>query len=85
MACGKLVITDRLPDSTRINELFVEGEDIIYYDNLIDCINKINYYHENEEERNRIASNGRRKVLEHYTQVQVVNQLEEVYEKNRHN
>ena len=83
MACGKLVIADRLPDSTRINELFVEGEDIIYYDNLVDCINKINYYHEHEEERYRIASNGRKKVLEHYTQSNVVDTLIKEYERNR--
>ena len=85
MACGKLVITDRLPEDTQMDKLFTEGEDIVYYDDLVDCINKINYYHEHEEECNRIALNGRNKVLENYTQVQVVNQLEEIYEKNRHN
>lgn len=83
MACGKLVITDRLPEHTQINRLFIENEDIVYYDDLTDCISKINYYHENEVERVRIANNGRIKLLQNYTQSHVVTQLEEIYETYR--
>jgi spore maturation protein CgeB len=79
MACGKLIITDRLPDVRGLNEVFVEGEEIILYNDMFDCIEKINYYVENEEERERIAHNGMIKVLHNYTQVQVVDKLIEKY------
>jgi len=75
MACGKLVIADRLNDGTGLAELFIENEDIILYDSMIDCIEKINYYSENKEERERIALNGMKKVIENYTQIQVVDKL----------
>jgi len=81
-----MVICDRLDKSKKLEELFVDGEDIVYYDNMVDCINKINYYNENDEERERIANNGFKKVLENYTQKQVVDTLIKNYEewKNSH-
>lgn len=75
MACGKLVITDRLNDSKKLHELFKEGEEIVYYNDMADCIEKINHYNEFEEERERIAHNGMEKVLNNFTQIQVVNKL----------
>ena len=75
MACGKIVLTDRLPEETGLSEMFIDGEDIVYYDEMFDCIEKINYYNENEEERERIAHNGMIKVLHNHTQVQVVDKL----------
>ena len=54
------------------DELFEDGEDIVYYDDMIDCINKMNEYSSNEKERNRIAQNGYRKVLDNHTQTQRV-------------
>ena len=75
MACGKLVLTDRLAEETGLSEMFIEGEDIVYYDEMFDCIEKMNYYNENEEERERIAHNGMMKVLHNYTQIQVVDKL----------
>jgi len=85
MACGKLVITDRLPESRGLDEVFIEGEEIILYNDMFDCIEKINYYTENEEERERIAHNGMMKVLQNYTQIQVVDKLIKIYEANRRN
>lgn len=75
MACGKLVLTDRLNDTKKLHELFKEGEEIVYYNNMADCIEKINHYNEFEEERERIANNGMQKVLSNFTQIQVVNKL----------
>jgi hypothetical protein len=83
MACGKLVITDRLAKETGLSEMFIDGEDIVYYDEMFDCIEKINYYTENEEERERIAHNGMIKVLHNYTQIQVVDKLIAAYERSR--
>jgi spore maturation protein CgeB len=75
MACGKMVLTDRLNEASGLSEIFIEGEDIVYYDEMFDCIEKMNYYNENEEERERIAHNGMMKVLHNYTQIQVVDKL----------
>ena len=72
MACGKMILCDRLSESKKLHELFKEGEEIVFYDDIIDCINKINYYSENEVERERIANNGFKKVLENHTQKQRV-------------
>ena len=79
MACGKLVLTDNLPEETGLRDIFIDGEDIVYYNDMFDCIEKMNYYNENEVERERIAHNGMKKVLENYTQVQVVSKLIEKY------
>jgi hypothetical protein len=81
MACGKMVLTDRLDESTGLSEIFIDGEDIVYYDDMFDCIEKMNYYNENEEERERIAHNGMMKVLHNYTQVQVVDKLIAEYDR----
>jgi hypothetical protein len=75
MACGKMVITDRLRESTGLSQMFIEGEEIVYYDNMLDCIEKINYYNENRDELNRIALNGMNKVLNNHTQIQRVDKL----------
>jgi hypothetical protein len=80
MACGKLVLTDRLDVIRGLEEVFIDGEDIILYNDMFDCIEKMNYYNENEEDRERIAHNGMLKVLHNYTQIQVVNKLIEKYE-----
>lgn len=83
MACGKMVLTDRLPEETGLSEMFIDGEDIVYYDEMFDCIEKMNYYNENEEERERIAHNGMMKVLHNYTQIQIVDKLISAYERSR--
>ena len=83
MACGKLVITDNLAPETGLRDIFIDGEDIVYYDDMFDCIEKMNYYNENEEERERIAHNGMMKVLHNYTQIQVVDKLIAAYEGSR--
>jgi len=80
MACGKMVLCDRLEKSKRLDELFTDGEDIVYYDDMIDCITKMNKYSEDDTERNRIAKNGYDKVLENHTQKQRVEFIIEKYE-----
>ena len=79
MACGKMVLCDRLDKSKKLDELFVDGEDIVYYDDMIDCINKMNEYSADDKERERIAKNGYQKVLKNHTQVQRVDFIIEKY------
>jgi len=81
MACGKMVLTDKLDISRGLEELFVDGEDIVLYNDMFDCIEKMNYYNENEEERERIAYNGMVKVIANHTQIQRVDKLIEKYNK----
>lgn len=83
MACGKMVLTDNLPPETGLRDIFIDGVDIVYYDDMFDCIEKINFYNENEQERERIAYNGMMKVLHNYTQIQVVDKLIAAYERSR--
>jgi spore maturation protein CgeB len=84
MACGKLVITDKLVESKKLHKLFIDNLDIVYYDDMTDCINKINYYAEHTEERERIAKSGMNKVLENHTQIQIVNKLLEQWKSYRY-
>jgi len=80
MACGCVVLTDRLPGETMIHQLFTENEDIVYYDDITNCIEKIRYYlsEGGRAERNRIAENGYNKVHAFHTQKK---RVEEILEK----
>lgn len=81
MACGKLVITDRLNPSKKLEELFTDGEDIVFYDDITDCINKINKYKKDIDERNRISKNGYNKVIQNHTQTNRVEFILNEYNK----
>ena len=72
MACGKMVLCDRLDKSKKLDELFEDGKDIVYYDDIIDCIYKMNHYSGNDAEREKIAVSGYNKVIENHTQKQRV-------------
>lgn len=67
MLSGKAVITDRLRPGTGMEDLFIDGTDIILYDEAEDCIDKIRYYSEHDEERERIAQNGFAKAKQYHT------------------
>ena len=75
MLCGKMVITDRLPPETGLQDLFIDGLDIVYYDNAQDAIDKIRYYASHDSERLAIAENGYKKVLENHTCSQRVDDI----------
>lgn len=76
MACGKMVLTDRIPEETGLSEMFIDGEDIIYYDDAQDAIDKIKYYASHDEERERIALNGYNKVIANHSQVSRCDDIE---------
>lgn len=76
MACGKMVLTDRLPAATKMHELFIDGEDIIYYNDAKDAIDKINYFSSHDAEREAIALNGYNKVMANHTVKQRVDAFE---------
>lgn len=79
MACGKLVLTDRLNENKKLHELFLEGQEIVFYDDIVDCIHKLNHFHKHDKIREGIAKKGMKKVLENHTQIQRVDFIIEKY------
>jgi spore maturation protein CgeB len=67
-----MVLCDKLDKSKKLDELFEDGKDIVYYDDIIDCIYKMNHYSGNDAEREKIAVNGYNKVMDNHTQKQRV-------------
>ncbi len=48
-------------------ELFVPGEDLVYYENLDDLVGKADYFLHHEAERREIAENGFARVQKYHT------------------
>lgn len=61
MACGGFVLSNWQPE---IAEYFEEGVEIVTFNSLEECMDKIAYYLTQEEERVEIALNGQKKVQE---------------------
>lgn len=64
MACGGFVLTNWQKE---IAESFAEGEEIVTYSSLEECLAKVEYYLAHEEERRQIAAAGRKKVREMFS------------------
>jgi glycosyltransferase involved in cell wall biosynthesis len=60
--CKLAVVTNRISTATGIYDLFVDGKDIIYYDNPKDAVDKIRYLLDNEYIRNSLAENIYKKI-----------------------
>lgn len=78
MACGKMVVTDRLSKSKHLEDLFTHEQEIIYYEDAVDCLNKINFYNKNKDLREQIAKQGQEKVLNNHTQQHRVDKILEL-------
>lgn len=52
--------------SKNIEEFFIPNKEIVLYDSINDCIDKIRYYLKNDNERIEIAINGQERVLKEY-------------------
>lgn len=63
-ACETFQLIDYKED---LPKFFVENEEIAVYRDRDDLLDKINYFMKNEEERNKIAANARKKVLNEHT------------------
>lgn len=55
MGAGGFVLTNYQPE---IEEYFEDGKEVVMFRSLEDCLSKIEYYLEHEEERKSIAING---------------------------
>ena len=72
MSCKKLVITDRLSSNKQLDQIFKEDEEIVFYSTKEEALEKIQFYLNNDQERNRIAENGYKKVIDCFTTKNIV-------------
>ena len=49
-----------------LDEHFVDGEDLVFFDDISDLCRKADYYLAHENERKRIAASGRQKAEQFY-------------------
>ncbi len=64
MGSGGFLLSDFQADYL---ELFVPGEDFVYYKDQKDLLQKVDYYLKNEDERRQIAKNGHDKIAAGHT------------------
>ena len=59
MGAGGFLLSNYQPE---LAEMFIDGEEMVMYYSREDLVQKVKYYLENDEERCRIAENGRKKI-----------------------
>ncbi len=64
LGCGGFLLTNFQNDFI---SLFEPDNDYVYYESCDDMLDKIHYYLTHEDERNQIAQNARKKILQHHT------------------
>ncbi len=64
MGAGGFYMTKR---SQGVENFYVDGKEIVLYDDVKDCLDKIRYYLDHDEEREEIAEAGRAKTMAKYT------------------
>lgn len=67
MLANRLIITDRPDPGAKLDLIFTENEDIVYFDSIDDCVDKIRYYAEHDQERNKICLCAYNKVVKNHT------------------
>lgn len=75
MGCGGFVLTNRQPE---ICEYFTEGKEIATFGNMEECLDKISYYLEHDEEREEITRQGQNSVRERFGYIDGLQRLFEV-------
>ncbi len=64
LSCGGFCVSNYQPE---IPELFTPGEDLVMYGSMEELQDIIAYYLEHDKERQEIAANGRKTLMENYT------------------
>ena len=72
---GCLLITDAKSD---LGKLFTPGEEVVTYNDVEECIDKINYYLANPIEADRIAQAGRFRTLNQHTYESIMRELTKI-------
>lgn len=63
-ACGGFMLTNRQPE---LEELFDDGKEVGTYDNMVDFVEKLEYYMSHDEQRTKIAKAGRVRCFKDYS------------------
>lgn len=72
MACGGFLLSNHQQE---LAENFIEGKELVMFKSLEECMEKISYYLVHEDERRKIAENGRMAVRERYDLSTQLNRL----------
>ncbi len=64
MGCGGFLLSNF---QSGFLDMFIPGEDFVYYESKEDLLQKIGYYLSHEEERKAIAKSGHNKVAKEHT------------------
>ena len=72
LGCGGFLITNY---QVELDQFFVPDEDLVVYTDMDDLEAKVGYYLSHDEERERIRSNGYKKVKEMYSPIARVGQM----------
>lgn len=78
MATGSFLLTNNIPT---IGDIFKNGEHLVLYDSLNDMIDKADYYIKHDEEREKIALQGQKEVLEKHTYAYRIKKILDVINK----
>lgn len=73
LGCGSFQLSDYREKTSDLG--IVDGENIIFYKSINDCIKKIQYYLDHDRERNYIAKNGAELVRAKYTLVEIIKKI----------
>ncbi len=76
LSCGPMVMVDSM--ITPVKNPFVNKKHLIYYNSLTELENEINYYLNNEEERNRIANEGYSHTLTYHKSSDRIDEILEI-------
>lgn len=74
--CGALLLTDQ---KENLQQYFEPREEVVSYQDTADCVDRLRYYLEHEEERRRIARGGQERTLQNHTWRNRMRTLEEIF------
>lgn len=67
MACGTLLLTDRLKPETGLEELFQDGRHLAYYEGEADLMEKAGFYLAHDSEREAVSAQAEKEILSKHT------------------
>lgn len=76
---GSCLLTD---DCHNMGDLFEKDNEIVTYSNIDECVEKVNYLLNNEEERKKIAKNGQARTLKNHSYKIRCEQMNEIFQKS---
>ena len=75
---GTMLLTDW---KTNLHEIFEIGKEVVAYHSAQECVELVNYYLANDEEREAIASAGQRRTLSEHSYYHRMQELTEILER----